>query len=201
MSNPLPLIPLIADPTKLLNIIREAKQRDYDHDVGEWDKVNLSMLETYDSRKHQYLAQPGADPTAFPPFRGLPLVDSPKDFTLHPLAFEFAPWGDRIVIVRDKAPTKKGSIFLADDAQELPTTGWVMSCGPGVDDYALGVRRSPFVGARLLGCKVLFGMYAGQVLNVGDTGMAEDGFRSRYTVLDIGSVWGTVGEPPSEVPL
>lgn len=119
---------------------------------------------------------------------------------VHPDAFNFAPWGDRLVIVREKALGRTGGIVIPDSSRGFPASGWVLSVGEGVDDPRLGVRSCPYNRARLLGCKVIFGVYASQVLIVRDDNLA-DNFRSAYGVLDVGSIWGITGEPPNEVPL
>ena len=109
-------------------------------------------------------------------------------------AFTFQPWGERLVVVRE-APVGRtaGGIIIPRTAQEYPTVGWILSIGDRVDELNMPVRPRE----SLLGCKVLFGHYAGQVLTVGDADDFQDPFNSRYTVLDVGSLWGLVGAVPA----
>lgn len=110
-------------------------------------------------------------------------------------AFTFQPWGERLVVVRE-APVGRtaGGIIIPRTAQEYPTVGWILSIGDRVDELNMPVRPR----AALLGCKVLFGHYAGQVLTVGDADDFQDPFNSRYTVLDVGSLWGLIGQVPAK---
>ena len=66
--------------------------------------------------------------------------------------------GDRVIIKRDKAEEKIGSIIVPDAAQEKPQRGIVVAVGPGklLDN---GVRVEPSVKKD---DRVLFGKYAGQ---------------------------------------
>ena len=41
------------------------------------------------------------------------------------------PLGDRVLVKRAKADTKKGGILLPDTAQEKPKQGTVIAVGPG----------------------------------------------------------------------
>lgn len=118
---------------------------------------------------------------------------------IHPQVLEFMPFGRRLVVMREE-PLRmyEGVIHIPDQAQDLPASGWVISTGNSVGDpWAPGsppLGNIPLRAVQLLGCKVLFGMYAGQALLTGDKG--EDAYRSRYLIIDEGSLWGTMGAPP-----
>lgn len=116
---------------------------------------------------------------------------------IHDDVFEFAPWGDRLLVLREKPRERSGAIIVPDSARGMPAAGWVVSVGEGVTDLRLGVRAAPIARTRLLGCKVIFSQYAGVGLVVSDDNFS-DNFRSAYCVLDIGSVLGTQGQPPEE---
>ena len=67
------------------------------------------------------------------------------------------PLSDRIVIVpREEAEEKVGSIYIPDSAQEKPLEGTVEAVGPGRVEN--GERVSPTVKK---GDRVLYGKYAG----------------------------------------
>ncbi|MBR33418.1 MAG: co-chaperone GroES [Spirochaetaceae bacterium] len=67
------------------------------------------------------------------------------------------PLSDRIVIVpREEAEEKVGSIYIPDSAQEKPLEGTVEAVGPGRVEN--GARVSPSVKK---GDRVLYGKYAG----------------------------------------
>ena len=72
--------------------------------------------------------------------------------------FEFAPWGIRLVVVRDEpARTTQGGLYIPDQAKEWPTTGRVVSVGPG-KVLDTGERSKMQVKE---GDRVLFTSYAG----------------------------------------
>lgn len=121
--------------------------------------------------------------------------------SLNSEAFEFAPWGDRLVVVREKAASRQGGIIIPDTSRGFPASGWVLSVGEAVElPTGAAGRRCPLPRARLLGCKVVFPSYGGGVLVMSDD-VLSDNFRSPYSVLAASDIWGTVGEPPAEVPL
>ncbi|MBU43222.1 MAG: co-chaperone GroES [Spirochaetaceae bacterium] len=67
------------------------------------------------------------------------------------------PLSDRIVIVpREEAEEKVGSIYIPDSAQEKPLEGTVEAVGPGRVEN--GERVAPSVKK---GDRVLYGKYAG----------------------------------------
>ena len=68
------------------------------------------------------------------------------------------PLADRVIIKRDKAEEKIGSIIVPDQAQDKPQRGTVIAVGPGklLDN---GVRIEPQVKE---GDHVYFSKYAGQ---------------------------------------
>jgi co-chaperonin GroES (HSP10) len=116
--------------------------------------------------------------------------------------FEFQPWGRRLVVVREVAPDKIGLIHLPDQVKQPPAVGWVASVGPEVgawDRGTLPVGGCPLNAKTLLGCKVVFGNYAGEVIKTGDP--KETLFESEYVLLNDGAIWGTIGDPPAEPPL
>lgn len=148
-----------------------------------------------------------ATPTPAPvgPVPGIPLLADPKAFEqytgepIHPAIADFTPFGRRLVVMRE-APVAmhEGIIHIPESAREVPARGWIIAVGNSIGStWEPGVPTLgtiPVEPVYLLGCKVLFGMYAGQALLTGDKG--EDAYRSRYLILDEGSVWGMVGTPP-----
>lgn len=50
------------------------------------------------------------------------------------------PLGDRVIVTRDEAESKIGSIHLPEGAKEAPWRGTVISIGPTVDNVAVGDR-------------------------------------------------------------
>jgi chaperonin GroES len=67
------------------------------------------------------------------------------------------PLGDRVLIKRCEAETKKGGILLPNAAQEKPKMGEVMAVGPGKLD-----KKGECIPLNLkVGDKVLFSAYAG----------------------------------------
>lgn len=70
---------------------------------------------------------------------------------------KFKPLGNRILVRRSEAATKKGGILLPESIQEKPKRGEVLAVGPGKiqDD---GTVKSLEVKA---GDQILFGAFAG----------------------------------------
>lgn len=67
------------------------------------------------------------------------------------------PLGNRVLIKRSKAQTKKGGILLPDSAQEKPREGEVVAAGPGkIDENGKSEAMNVKVGDR-----VLFSSYSG----------------------------------------
>jgi co-chaperonin GroES (HSP10) len=139
------------------------------------------------------------------PALNIPLRAHPKLFeeytgeTIHPAIAEFVPFGRRLVVMREAAlAMHSGVIHIPESAREVPARGWVIAVGNSIGStWEPGVPTLgtiPVTSDYLLGCKILFGMYAGQAMLTGDKG--EDAYASRYLVLDEGSVWGMVGAPP-----
>lgn len=120
---------------------------------------------------------------------------------IHPEIFDFAPWGHRIVIVREEPlRISAGGIHLPHVVQLAQ--GWVLSVGHQVGEVSMGgpVGSCPLSRERLLGCKVLFGKYAGEPIKTGDVAK-EDDFTADFVLLTDFDIYGTVGEAPKEVPL
>jgi co-chaperonin GroES (HSP10) len=106
--------------------------------------------------------------------------------------FKFAPWGNRIVVVREVPVRKVGSIHVPEVAVEKLAEGWVLSAGPHLG-------ASPLTVERLIGCKVVFGKYAGD--NIGVTTkdpLVDQEEEGLYTIIRDTDMWGTVGEPPED---
>lgn len=114
--------------------------------------------------------------------------------------FTFRPWGHRLVVARvapvGRIPVTRDDgthveLVIPDQARRIPAVGWVVSVGPQVGEPRadfMGV--CPYAGNELLGRKVLFGMYAGSEILVGDE--FENQYESLYTLLSDGDVWGTL---------
>lgn len=114
--------------------------------------------------------------------------------------FDLAPWGHRLVVVRE-APKGFRRITRDDGTEvqleipnpDIPTTGWVVSVGDrvglGRPDFA---GHCPFDRRQLIGKKVLFGQWVGSPLQFDERG--ENEYESLYTILLDGDVWGTVGD-------
>ena len=112
--------------------------------------------------------------------------------------FNFAPWGHRLVVVRAEPIKEIRGIHLPNE--QVLAQGWVLSVGQDVGLPSPGaVGICPIPRERLLGCNVLFGAYAGLPLKTGDP--LESEFESQFTVMCDLDVWGTIGDPPEEVPL
>lgn len=88
------------------------------------------------------------------------------------LTNKIKPLGNRVLIQRNKAPSKKGGILLPDSAQEKPKEGTVIAVGPGkINDK--GEREQLHVK---IGDIVMFSSYSGTEVN-GEEGlliMSED---------------------------
>ena len=114
--------------------------------------------------------------------------------------FDFYPFGRRIVVVR--AETQKAHevgdgkvLHIPDQAQQPPTYGWVLSAGQDVGSPSSTERGgAPVMSHRLVGCKVLFGVYSGQPLLLGEKD--ETLFESAYTLMHDTDIWGLIGQPP-----
>lgn len=76
-------------------------------------------------------------------------------------------WGRRVIVVREEAEAKIGSIIIPERNQAAKSAGWVISCGPEVGMPEHGVAGwSPYSPKDLLLKKVFFGRYAGIALPV-----------------------------------
>lgn len=74
------------------------------------------------------------------------------------------PLGNRVLIKRCVAKTKKGGIILPDTAKEKPKEGEVIAVGPGKCD-----EKGVLIAMRLrAGDHVLFSSYAGTEVDTGD---------------------------------
>jgi len=75
------------------------------------------------------------------------------------------PIGDRVIIRRNEAESETpGGIVLPEGSQERPTRGKVVSVGPGVL-LENGTRAEMEVNE---GDEVIFSMYAGQEVEIGE---------------------------------
>jgi chaperonin GroES len=75
----------------------------------------------------------------------------------------FRPMNDRVLIRRDEAADKVGSLYVAEQARTKPQWGTVLAIGPGklVEGTRLPVAVEP-------GMHVCFGQYAGEAVVVED---------------------------------
>lgn len=80
--------------------------------------------------------------------------------------FELKLWGRRVIVVREPAEVKVGSIIIPERHQSAKSAGWVISCGPEVGTFTPGCDWAPFYPKDLLLKKVFFGRYAGTALPV-----------------------------------
>ena len=107
--------------------------------------------------------------------------------------FKFAPWGNRILVVREPAIRKIGEIIVPEVAVEKLAEGWVLSAGPDVG------TDCPYSPERLIGCKVVFGKYAGDNLDVTTKDPLVDQEQAElFSIMRISDIWGTVGDPPEK---
>ena len=74
------------------------------------------------------------------------------------------PLSDRIVLRREAAADKVGSIFVPENAKEKLSQGEVLAVGPGQFVAELNARRSVAVKA---GDVVVFGKYSGAEVEIG----------------------------------
>lgn len=75
------------------------------------------------------------------------------------------PLGNRIVVQREEAKTKKGGILLPESAQQKPRQGKVIAVGPGkMDDKGCNHCIDLKVGD-----EILFSSYAGTEYKLNDT--------------------------------
>jgi len=76
----------------------------------------------------------------------------------------FTPLRDRVAIRRVAAETRKGLIYIPEQAQQKPQLGEVIAVGEGYID-----ERGSVVPLRVKpGMKVLFGKYAGSDIRLDD---------------------------------
>ncbi len=74
---------------------------------------------------------------------------------------DIRPFGNRVLIKRCEAKTKKGGIILPDTAKEKPKEGEVIAVGPGKTDEK-GLLQAMHLQ---VGDRVLFSSYSGTEVN------------------------------------
>lgn len=92
---------------------------------------------------------------------------------------DIKPLGNRIMVRRSKAQASKGGILLPETAQEKPKQGEVIAVGPGKQEESGKIRPIPVQ----VGDIVLFGPYAGTVVNSEDT-------QEEYLILSEEDIFG-----------
>jgi len=118
--------------------------------------------------------------------------------------WDFEPWGARILVRRDKAEEKIGSIYIPDDARDTLQSGVIVKVGPmvGVDGAAQsGVLHScPYPDpADLVGLPVIFGTYAGKVL-VTSEDRHRDPYSGHWLLMTEEDIWGHSNREPEVAP-
>lgn len=108
--------------------------------------------------------------------------------------FNFYPWGSRVVVMRDEPIRKVGAVHIPTTAQYERAIGTVVAVGPKVGCAAVG-SSSPISRERLVGCKVIFGKYAGQAIQFSVT---DDDFYTSFVILPEADIWGFAAELPTE---
>jgi co-chaperonin GroES (HSP10) len=138
----------------------------------------------------------------------LPLIANQKKFEslvgrkLPAEIFSFAPWGHRLVVLRETPHETMGSLYIPKIAQEQLAEGWVLSVGGWVGkDHASFLGVCPYPRERLIGCKVIFGKYQGDNINVDTNDPDKQKQVEGFVILLDNDIWGTVGEPPQELVL
>ena len=90
------------------------------------------------------------------------------------------PLSDRVLILPNPAEEKTaGGLIIPDTAKEKPLAGKVIAVGPGTSEIKMEVK---------VGDQVLYGKYAGQEINVGDTLFvleAEDSYELKQAETDL----------------
>lgn len=129
----------------------------------------------------------------------LPVIADQKRFERHigrklPAdLFKFAPWGHKMVVVREVPVRRIGNIHVPEVAVEKLAEGWVLSAGPDVGFGGV----CPYPRERLIGCNVVFGKYAGDDISVTTADpLVDKEEESLYTIIRDSDIWGTVGDPP-----
>ena len=91
---------------------------------------------------------------------------------------EFFPFEDRILILPDTEPEKKGMIIIPDNAKERPVKGTVIRVGPGKVIEATGAMIPTGVK---MGDEVMYSKYAGTEITLDDT---------LYVIMRAGDIFG-----------
>lgn len=87
-------------------------------------------------------------------------------------AYVIEPLEGQCVVVPDDAPTKVGSIFLPDNAQEKPVWGTVIAVGPGKDGKQAGFKK---------GDTVLYNRFGGYTVELPKSD--KDSTKQEYRIL------------------
>jgi co-chaperonin GroES (HSP10) len=134
---------------------------------------------------------------------------------LHPDIFDIEPFGNRMVVVRERpykysatcpscerrnlAITDGGDckfcgngrllwMEIPDSATDVPCVGWVVSVGPDCCLWTGTGRTIPLTQHQLVGSKVLFAAYGGHTINVGEVG--ETLYDGSYLMVEATQVLG-----------
>jgi co-chaperonin GroES (HSP10) len=117
----------------------------------------------------------------------------------HPIppdVWEFIPWGHRLVVVREEAAEVRGHIIIPDIAKRPYTRGWVISAGHqvGFPSHHF-VHGCPVRPADLVGRKVMFGAFAGTVLEPDVEFGARGTHEGKYVILNDADLFGELVPP------
>lgn len=122
----------------------------------------------------------------------------------HPIpddVWEFVPWGHRLVVVREEPAEMRGSIIIPDVARKPYTRGWVISAGHQVGTPSAHFPHAcPLAGNDLVGRKVMFGAFAGTVLQPDVEFGVRGSHEGKYVILTDADLFGELIEPTKENP-
>lgn len=117
--------------------------------------------------------------------------------------WQFHPWGDRVVVQREKAETHWGLVEIPEVHRRPPAHGRIITMGPDVDlpDASAPNLRLPAMldPLALPGRRVIFGMYSGSPLMfsaIDDE--SGPGHQSPYVLMRTKDIWGILWDAPEQ---
>lgn len=118
---------------------------------------------------------------------------------VHPKAFDLAPQGARIHVIREPVPEEYGSIQLPEEYRRAETMGigWVLAVGP-LAHLDVPLPFGPILDhpSRLLYCKVLMSQTIGSCVRLSVT---EREYRSNVVVMTTRDIWSIDFNPENKI--